>query len=665
MALEKNSALSMGRVGNVGTHSFAVGDNVYAEGESSHAEGYNTDASGDFSHAEGVSTIASEKTSHAEGMLSEAKAEAAHAEGTNTIASGESSHAEGSYTTASGIASHAEGKKNKATNNFAHAEGSFNTASGNSSHAEGFTTEASGMYSHAEGEVTLAKGTGSHAEGFETIAKGNYSHVEGTTTEASGEGSHAEGYQTRAIGDYSHAEGSYSATKQKYITITGNANATTYTYLESDITLGINNIIYYNNNYSTIKSRDSSSRTITVDKTLSATSISNVSARIYSGGISYGDYSHSEGEYSIAIGNGSHAEGGNTKAIGDYSHAEGYASTSNGLHSHSEGYNSHSTGDHSHSEGHSSYSRGENSHAEGGDTEAIGFNSHAEGYNTIARGECQHVQGKYNIEDTENKYAHIVGNGDSTARSNAHTLDWDGNAWFAGDVFVGGTGQDDENTKQLVTDDELATKLNINQGVDNARNHLIVNDSGDIEPYQTPTFDLVSIGLPTAYLDLGYEYYNENSDEFKAQLNKIIEALQKGDVRFKVSFADEDGNKQDVHILAKYPQEVDSNSDYCYTGVFVYNIVLGDNDGHICREVRWYLGFNSFLHMIFIELRTLPHIEHTHRLEDITDLKRLDAMNLTTAQTAKGVKTFSDGINIGNASLTYDSTNKRLVISVV
>ena len=67
--------------------------------------------------------------------------------------------------------------------------------------------------------------------------------------------------------------------------------------------------------------------------------------------------------------------------------------------------------------------------------------------------------------------------------------------------------------------------------------------------------------------------------------------------------------------------------------------------------------------MIFIELRTLP-IDHKHRLEDITDLKRLDAMNLTTAQTAKGVKTFSDGINIGNASLTYDSTNKRLVISV-
>jgi hypothetical protein len=37
------------------------------------------------------------------------------------------------------------------------------------------------------------------------------------------------------------------------------------------------------------------------------------------------------------------------------------------------------------------------------------------------------------------KYAHIVGNGTSTSkRSNAHTLDWEGNAWFAGKITKGG-----------------------------------------------------------------------------------------------------------------------------------------------------------------------------------------------------------------------------------
>lgn len=92
-------------------------------------------------------------------------------------------------------------------------------------------------------------------------------------------------------------------------------------------------------------------------------------------------------------------------------------------------------------------------HAEGVSTTASGYYSHAEGMNTIASGEAshvegignkiynsyQHVQGKYNVDD-HSDYAHIVGNGTSdTARSNAHVLDWSGNAWFAGNVRVGGT----------------------------------------------------------------------------------------------------------------------------------------------------------------------------------------------------------------------------------
>lgn len=77
-------------------------------------------------------------------------------------------------------------------------------------------------------------------------------------------------------------------------------------------------------------------------------------------------------------------------------------------------------------------------HAEGADTIASGNQSHAEGVHTTAQGENQHVQGKYNIADTIN--AHIVGNGsDSSNRSNAHTLDWSGNAWFAGDIYTGST----------------------------------------------------------------------------------------------------------------------------------------------------------------------------------------------------------------------------------
>ena len=53
-------------------------------------------------------------------------------------------------------------------------------------------------------------------------------------------------------------------------------------------------------------------------------------------------------------------------------------------------------------------------------------------------------------------YVYIVGNGTSdTARSNAHTLDWEGNAWYQGDVYVGSTSgtNKDSGSKKLATEE--------------------------------------------------------------------------------------------------------------------------------------------------------------------------------------------------------------------
>ena len=53
-------------------------------------------------------------------------------------------------------------------------------------------------------------------------------------------------------------------------------------------------------------------------------------------------------------------------------------------------------------------------------------------------------------------YVHIVGNGVSeNTRSNAHTLDWSGNAWYSGDVYVGSTSgtNKDEGSKKLATEE--------------------------------------------------------------------------------------------------------------------------------------------------------------------------------------------------------------------
>lgn len=110
----------------------------------------------------------------------------------------------------------------------------------------------------------------------------------------------------------------------------------------------------------------------------------------------------------------------NNIASGLYSHAEGCDCTVTVLAGHAEGHKCTVTGDYG--------------HAEGDGCTVIGVAGHAEGLGTIAS-VYQHVQGKYNIEDTEKKYAHIVGNGENTiVRSNAHTLDWDGNARYAGTV---------------------------------------------------------------------------------------------------------------------------------------------------------------------------------------------------------------------------------------
>ena len=96
------------------------------------------------------------------------------------------------------------------------------------------------------------------------------------------------------------------------------------------------------------------------------------------------------------------------------------------------------SGLHAHAEGGATLASGMYSHAEGTNAVASGDHSHAEGFNTEAAGPKQHVEGMYNVIDKKGKYAHIVGNGlDGSSRSNAYTLDWQGNARFAGDVYAG------------------------------------------------------------------------------------------------------------------------------------------------------------------------------------------------------------------------------------
>ena len=257
---------------------------------------------------------------------------------------------------------------------------------------------ATGAYSHAEGTYTRASGSWSHAEGTDTIASGVSAHAEGSITIASGDDSHAEGLETEASGSNAHAEGQ-----------------------------------------NTVASGESS----------------HAEGR---GTIAAGICVHTEGFYTAAYGDGSHAEGARTSTIGSGAHAEGYSTDSLPTRITSKSTSAEIVS--AWNDRLFTLAKGEGAHAEGFDTLALGDSAHAEGFLTVAVGEAQHVQGKYNIIDVDsegnplNTYAHIVGNGTEEALSNAHTVDWAGNGWFAGDVYVGGDSQDDERASRVITESD-------------------------------------------------------------------------------------------------------------------------------------------------------------------------------------------------------------------
>ena len=375
---------------------------AYAGGSESVAIGYAA-----FTH--GANNTTAGRYAGSLGLENNVRGYSAFAIGKGNHAYGDYSHATGRGTWATSEQAHAEGHMTHATGNDSHAEGHESTASGIYSHAEGFNTQAMGQGSHAEGIQSMAYAKGSHAEGgyyqdpnnptniIHLEAKAEYSHAEGNGTKAIGKASHSEGYLTKAEGLYSHAEG--------------------------------------NNTIASGTGSHAEGNSTTASGEASHAEGSGTKATAYQ--------SHAEGKGTNSTNEASHAEGLSTNATGKASHSEGQTTTASGTASHAEGSGTQATKAYAHAEGQSTTASGEAAHAEGRNSIALGKRSHAEGLGTKASLDEQHVQGRYNIEDTAGKYAHIVGNGTSSTHSNSHTLDWSGNAWYAGDVFVGGTSQTD------------------------------------------------------------------------------------------------------------------------------------------------------------------------------------------------------------------------------
>ena len=203
------------------------------------------------------------------------------------------------------------------------------------------------------------------------------------------------------------------------------------------------------------------------------------------------------------VGNYSFAEGYNTTASRNYSHAEGYQTTSSATAAHAEGSNTKADNVSAHAEGDGTTASGSAAHAEGLNSVASGVAAHAEGGGTIASGDFQHVQGLYNISNRN--YIHIVGNGTSKdARSNAHTLDKNGNAWYAGTLKLGGTSYDDASEVALKSDienidlSEYATTIYVDEQLEDKADKEHVH-----EEYETKEDAQIKLDEAKDYTDIG------------------------------------------------------------------------------------------------------------------------------------------------------------------
>ena len=419
-----------------------------ASGAYSVSQGNHTVATGAYSVAQGHWTMATGMASKASGLLANATGHYSTAEGTRTLASKNNCHAEGDVTQATGTSAHSEGNET--------------VASGNVSHAEGWKTKASGIASHAEGEGTIAAGRGQTAMGRWNVSDTSSKLIVGIGTKDT---DRKNGFRVSSTGQGYFASDVYVNNDKKLATEEFVNNAVTNieiptndnVLVKTEQTLTDEELAQVRSNLKFI-GKDVEGQTFNID---GQDIVASANAEIfgdYTSNIAVGQWSIAEGSGTVAKGRAAHAEGAMTQALNDGCHTEGYQTKASGYWSHAEGeltvvssYASHAEGSYctlpdgtkrygtaagyaSHIEGGGCHATGSCSHAEGLATTVSGAQSHAEGRYTIAAGGAQHVEGIANIEDTEGKYIHIAGNGTFDAPSNAYTLDWNGNAWHAGEV---------------------------------------------------------------------------------------------------------------------------------------------------------------------------------------------------------------------------------------
>lgn len=188
------------------------------------------------------------------------------------------------------------------------------------------------------------------------------------------------------------------------------------------------------------------------------------------GTVDWAPNGHVEGEFNRVLADNAHAEGRDNTVIGRYGHAENRGNIA-GYAAHAQNINNKALG--------------ENSSASGNRTEANDTNTFTMGDHTKANSPNQTARGKYNIPDDKGQYADIVGNGTTDSqRSNAYTLDWNGNAEYAGNVTSkGNVTANDMNLNTLTTALEVYGDVRLTKGVVSYPIEIVditLNEGGDV-----------------------------------------------------------------------------------------------------------------------------------------------------------------------------------------
>lgn len=508
-----------------GLLSVASGNFAHAEGtrtkssqNNAHSEGDMTTASGRQSHAEGQETVASGFCSHAEGSGTKATSYYSHSEGLGTIAAGRNQTAMGKYNISdtTSLVIVGNGSSNNNRKNAYKLDASGNGYFAGKVTADGVPESDNDLISKKYAEDNFAK----KSESGDIVIEGeiqaeNVPHTVSEVTlitipAATIQEAITNGIKSLTIDSftwdtttivyayYGGKEYTSIVNQEGYIEFfianpyvtdgfacsfemggdtEGNVDPTkgvfNYRVLDTEnVTdlvleqLVVNTIDskYFDHDFTAINSISMNRR-----GNIGTYSTSLGSACVASGNSSFaaGLACEATGAYSIALGKGNFATGEAGLAVGEMTTAgrnaiaNGRQCQATGRGSLSTGNSNKATGVYSVAEGQSTQATNSYTHAEGLGSIAKGVGSHAEGNYTLASSEYQHVQGKYNVEDTAKTYAHIIGNGTSSARSNIHTVKWTGEGWFKGDVYVGSTSgtNKDDGSKKLATEEYVDIRV--------------------------------------------------------------------------------------------------------------------------------------------------------------------------------------------------------------